>query len=153
MLLSDGEPNPWGSGLGLAAGYTLPNAIYLGGAFEYFFGGSADDVYGRRFSSNIWQLSAEGGYDLGLGEHFVVRPKLGFGLASARSPSKTALSNRRHLSDGVVAADSSRTKPLLCTSRQFRLFTRHLSLSFDRATRSCSPIRREGLIFSAGIGF
>ena len=35
--------NPWGLGLGLDAGYTLPNAVFLGGSFEYFFGEEIGD--------------------------------------------------------------------------------------------------------------
>jgi hypothetical protein len=54
----------------------LPAAIYLGGNFEYFFGDSVEGG-GLKIKSNIWQLSAEGGYDIGLGENFVIRPKVG----------------------------------------------------------------------------
>lgn len=79
--MNEGDLNPWGIGLGINGGYTLPNAVYLGGNIEYFFGDSAgDDINGA--SANIWQLSAEGGYDIGLGPIFVLRPKLGLGLAN-----------------------------------------------------------------------
>src|SRR3954470_14749046 len=79
--MNSGDVNPWGIGLGLDGGYTLPNAVYLGGNIEYFFGDSVgDDINGATI--NIWQLSAEGGYDIGLGPIFVLRPKVGLGLAN-----------------------------------------------------------------------
>lgn len=79
--LEEGDMNPWGPGIGIDAGYTLPSALYLGGAFDYFFGDTqeAGDI---EVSANVWQLMAEGGYDLGLGPYFVLRPKLGVGVAA-----------------------------------------------------------------------
>ena len=74
--MEEGDFNPWGPGIGVDAGYTLPSAVYIGGAFDYFFGEETDLVQG-----NIWQLMAEGGYDLGAGD-FVLRPLLGAGIAS-----------------------------------------------------------------------
>jgi hypothetical protein len=34
--LEAGDFNPWGLGLGIDAGYTLPPAVYVGGVFDYF---------------------------------------------------------------------------------------------------------------------
>jgi hypothetical protein len=79
-----GDDNPWRAGLGLNGGYTLSNALYLGGNFEYFFGQSyGDDAAGD--SANIWQFTGEVGYDLALGSIAVLRPKLGAGLATLQS--------------------------------------------------------------------
>jgi opacity protein-like surface antigen len=147
-LLSDGEPNPWGTGLGLSVGYTLPVAIYVGGNFEYFLGGSASTA-GFKISSNIWQLSAEGGYDFGLGENFVIRPKVGLGLANVSNEVEGCPA-------GLVcgAGRGSETKPLVAPGATFMLFTRHLSLAIDaRYAMVLSDPSVKGLIFSVGIGF
>jgi opacity protein-like surface antigen len=150
-LLSDGEPNPWGTGLGLSVGYTLPVAIYVGGNFEYFFGASSDDVPGLKVSSNIWQLSAEGGYDIGLGENFVIRPKIGLGIANAKSKIEGCGITDYCSGD---SASSSDTKPLVAPGATFMLFTRHVSLSFDaRYAIVLADPSAKALIFSAGIGF
>jgi hypothetical protein len=77
--------NPWGSGFGLDGGYTLSNAVYLGGSFEYFFGEEVGDNTNGA-SANLWQLSAEAGYDLGL-DTVVLRPTLGVGLANVNAKS------------------------------------------------------------------
>jgi hypothetical protein len=79
--MNEGDLNLWGPGLGLDVGYTLPNAVYVGGLFEYFFGETIEEG-NVKVKGNLWQLMAEGGYDLGLGPIFVLRPKLGAGFAS-----------------------------------------------------------------------
>jgi len=79
--MEDYEANPYGLGFGLRGGYTLDMNVYIGGNFEYFFGGS-ETVGGAEFSWNVWQLQVEGGYDLGFGPKFVVRPQLGLGLGA-----------------------------------------------------------------------
>jgi hypothetical protein len=79
-LTSGDTLNPWGTGIGLDGGYTLPNAVFLGASFEYFFGEKiGDDSNGA--SANLWQLSTEAGYDLGT-DVVVLRPKLGLGVAN-----------------------------------------------------------------------
>lgn len=82
--LEEGSLNPFGPGLGIGVGYTLPSAIYLGGVFDYFFGGSASGG-GREVTANIWQIMAEGGYDLALSDSWVLRGKGGFGYAGINS--------------------------------------------------------------------
>lgn len=71
----DGVVNPYKFGLGLRGGYTLGLPIYVGGLFDGFFGETEALVSGRSF---IFQ--AEGGYDLGLTDWLVLRPKIGLGL-------------------------------------------------------------------------
>jgi hypothetical protein len=145
-LLSDGDLNPWGTGLGLDLGYTLPQAIYLGGSFEYFFGDSVN-LGAQKLKSNIWQLSAEGGYDVGLGESFVIRPKVGVGIASARSSFEGCPA-------GLSCDSTSKTKPLVAPGATFMLFTQHLSLAVDvRYALVLSDPTTTGLIFSVGFGF
>jgi outer membrane protein with beta-barrel domain len=77
--VGDQDPSPYGVGLGLRAGVTLPMSLYLGGSFDYFFGESVtlDDV---ESSASLLQLMANVGYDLGLGP-LTLRPSLGLGFA------------------------------------------------------------------------
>jgi hypothetical protein len=77
--LGDQDPSPYGVGLGLRAGVTLPLSLYLGGSFDYFFGESVtlDDI---ESSASLLQLMANVGYDLGLGP-LTLRPSLGLGFA------------------------------------------------------------------------
>lgn len=118
-------PNPFGLGIGLDGGYTLPSAVYLGGNFDYFFGENESD-------SGLGQLAAEAGYDLGLGENFVVRPKVGAGIAFADSDAYFALA----------------------PGLKLMLFTSAVSLSTDfRYDMVFADPMLNALIFSAGIGF
>ena len=72
MELNEGNANPWGSGLGFNGGYTLPVIpIYLGGNIEYFFGNTVQGT-GFELKSRLWQIHAEGGYDIGLTDFFVL---------------------------------------------------------------------------------
>lgn len=70
--------NPYGIGIGLRGGVTLPSALYLGASFDYFFGDS-DDALDVDF--NLYQLMGNIGYDLGLGP-LTIRPSLGLGVAN-----------------------------------------------------------------------
>ncbi|MEO8180187.1 MAG: outer membrane beta-barrel protein [Deltaproteobacteria bacterium] len=76
--------NPYGAGLGLRLGVTLPAALYLGGSFAYFFGESEQAVLGLEQSRSVLQVMAHVGYDLGFGP-VTLRPQLGLGLAQAHS--------------------------------------------------------------------
>jgi hypothetical protein len=142
--MNDANLNPWGPGVGLNLGYTMANAVYLGGNAEYFFG-SSEESAGAKIEANIWQLSAEGGYDLGLGDSIVLRPKVGIGLASLQAEACL----------GAVCVDNSSTDFMLAPGGTFMLFTRSFSLSFDAryAMVFADAETAKGLIFSAGIGF
>jgi hypothetical protein len=145
-LLSEGEMNPWGTGLGIDVGYTLPNAIYLGANFEYFFGESLE-VLGVEANANVWQLSAEGGYDIGLGENFVIRPKIGLGIANLKL-------SYDGCPTGFSCASSSETEGLVAPGARFMLFTRHVSVAFDaRYAVVLSDPSAKAFIFSVGVGF
>lgn len=117
--------NPFGLGLGVDGGYTLPNAVYLGGNFDYFFGERASD-------SGLVMVMAEGGYDLGLGENFVIRPKAGLGFASVDSNGRFAI--------------APGTKLMLFTSAVSLSIDVRYALIFDDPTLN-------GLVMSFGIGF
>lgn len=136
--MEDGDFNPWGPGIGLDVGYTLPSAVYLGGAFDYFFG---DEQEGR--SANIWQLMAEGGYDLGAGP-FVLRPKLGVGFAS--------LNDELCVLD--ACSDESSTEFAIAPGATLMYIGEKISLSVDlRYDMIFAEQTLNALIFSAGIGF
>src|SRR5688500_2483467 len=87
LYMGDDEgdpPNPYGLGLGVDLGYTLGLGVYLGGEFNYFFGGSKEES-GIEVATNIMQYGAEVGYDIGLSPELVIRPKLGIGMGSAKA--------------------------------------------------------------------
>jgi hypothetical protein len=79
--LGDPDLSPYAFGLGFTAGVTLPSSLYLGGAFDYFFGES-DTLQGLDLNNSILQLQGRIGYDFGLGP-FTLRPNLGLGWATA----------------------------------------------------------------------
>jgi hypothetical protein len=79
----DAELNPYGVGLGLRLGVTLPASLYLGGSFDYFFGES-ETVLNEDVSLAILQLMGRVGYDLGVGP-ITLRPQIGFGYAQSSS--------------------------------------------------------------------
>jgi hypothetical protein len=82
LLVGDGELNPHAFGLGLRGGYTLDPHVYVGGLFDYFFGRSQESILGgNAVSARLWLAQAEGGYDLGLADWIVLRPKIGLGVA------------------------------------------------------------------------
>jgi len=77
----DPDLNPYGPGVGLRAGVTLPASLYLGASLDYFIGES-DSVAGVEASASVLQVLGNVGYDFGLGP-LTVRPVLGFGLAQS----------------------------------------------------------------------
>lgn len=93
------ELNPYGLGLGLRGGITLPSALYLGASFDYFFGES-DDAIDADFA--IYQLMANVGYDLGLGP-LTLRPSLGLGLANSSVEVSGPISFEETESDFVLS--------------------------------------------------
>jgi hypothetical protein len=143
--LNDGDLNPWGTGIGLEGGYTLPVLpVYVGGNAEYFFGGTLD-APGGNVDANVWQLSAEGGYDFGIGDHLVLRPKLGLGFAHLSE--ETCIDTLGCQSDG----DS---KPLLAPGAKLMLIFSRFELAFDaRYAIVTSDPTSKAFIFSVGVGF
>jgi opacity protein-like surface antigen len=146
--MEEGDLNPWGPGLGLAVGYTLPNAVYLGGNFDYFFGDSIE-APGTELSVNLWQLMAEGGYDLGLVNGFVLRPKLGVGLASVHSEICTTIGTSES------CESDSQSDFAIAPGVSFLYLGPVISLSVDLRYDMIFADEETGnaLILSAGIGF
>lgn len=73
-------------GIGARGGYTLDNALYLGGTFDYFFGDDHEQTYlGVRseVDYDLMVFTFEGGYDLGITHSLVVRPFGGLGMVRA----------------------------------------------------------------------
>ncbi len=159
--LKDTKPNPWGLGLGLGVGYTLPSGLYLGTQFEYFFGGQ-DTVPGPQplagesaltadVEANIWDLFAEVGYDLALGDEFVLRGKGDVGLASLSSRyCVTALPGV----EGFPCEDDSETALLVGPGAAFLYLGKSFSLTLEaRYDFVLTSPNHQGLIFTLGIGF
>jgi hypothetical protein len=141
----EGDFNPWGTGVGLTGGYTLPLIpIYVGGNAEYFFGSEAQQG-AIKLTGKLWQITAEGGYDIGLGENFVLRPKIGLGLATLSSETCTSLTG---------CNKDSESKSVVAPGATFMLFTDHFGLSLDvRYDMVLTDPVAKAIIFSVGIGF
>ena len=75
--------NPYGGGIGLRLGVTLPASLYLGGSFDYFFGESETNAADLEQSVSVLQLMARVGYDVDIGP-VTMRPQLGLGLAQSQ---------------------------------------------------------------------
>jgi hypothetical protein len=157
--MNEGDFNPWGVGLGLDGGYTLPNAVYIGGNFDYFFGDTVE-AGGVKLTGNVWQLMAEAGYDIGLGPTFVIRPKLGAGLGTLRAEMCV---------DGLGCNSDSSTNFALAPGVKAMLFLPHFELSVDLryamifsdgnsddpagTGNGSSSSTGKALIFAVGVGF
>lgn len=71
-------------GLGVQMGYTLPVGIYFGGVTDLFLLSERDRRGGVQVNNRVQILHVlgEGGFDFGLGDDFVLRPTVGFGLTN-----------------------------------------------------------------------
>jgi|SRR5882724_7564612 len=143
--LNDGDFNPWGTGLGLEVGYTLPLLhVYVGGNAEYFFG-TTKQALDVKVDGNIWQVTAEGGYDFGFGHHVVLRPKLGLGYANVIGESCIG---------GADCLKSNDNQAVIAPGAKLILIASHFELAFDaRYDVVLSDPTAKALIFSLGIGF
>ncbi|HET9959501.1 MAG TPA: outer membrane beta-barrel protein [Polyangiaceae bacterium] len=142
--MNEGDFNPWGLGLGLNGGITLPNAVYVGGVGEYFFG-DKEEAGGVKLTGNIWQLMAEGGYDVGLGPLFVLRPKVGLGLANSRS--ELCLT-------GLGCTKDNSSDFALAPGATFLVFLPMIKLSADvRYELVFAEETGKALIWTVGVGF
>ncbi len=74
----DQEVKPYGGGIGLSAGVTLPASLYPGASFDYFFGETEETQLGN-ITLSSYQLMADLGYDLSLAL-LTLRPSLGVGV-------------------------------------------------------------------------
>jgi hypothetical protein len=145
--MMEGDVNPWGTGLGLNVGYTMPNAIYLGGNAEYFFGESEETPISE-VSFNVWQLTAEGGYDVGLGKEFVLRPKIGLGIGTLRGKACFDLGM------GEECTSDSESEFAAIPGATFLYLGQSFSLGVDvRYAMIFAEETADALIFSVGVGF
>ena len=75
----------WQVGWGGAVGRTLKNSIYIGGSLDAYQGEQFHYIPADKRSpfvgGNYWQGQAQVGYDIGLSEHWLWRPKVGAGAA------------------------------------------------------------------------
>ena len=76
--------NPYGGGIGLRLGVTLPASLYLGGSFDYFFGDSETNAAEVEQSASLFQLMARVGYDVGIGP-VTLRPQVGLGFLQSHT--------------------------------------------------------------------
>lgn len=143
----EGDMNPFGPGLGLDAGYTLPSAIYFGGVFDYFFG-DTEEGPGYEVDANVWQVMAEGGYDFALSDSWVLRGKGGVGYGALKSEScvsGVAGNTCSDDSDGGLAVAPGLSLMYLGPSFSFSADGRYDMVFADETLN--------GFIFSFGIGF
>ena len=151
--LEKGSFNPWGTGIGVAGGYTLAQGIYLGGNFDYFLGEEAQrfEPTDPGYSANYWELMAMGGYDFGLSEHWVLRPKLGAGIAQLRF--EVCVTDL--VGDNEACTADSETDPMIAPGVSILYLGPSFSLSID--TRYDMIFADEemanAIVWSFGIGF
>jgi hypothetical protein len=129
--------NPYGLGVGLRGGVTLPASLYLGASFDYFFGES-ETIAGIETSVSLLQLMAHLGYDLGVGP-FTLRPSLGLGLAEV---SGEALGFENSESDFVASPGA-----------EFLIGLGLLSVSAEARYNKVFADDADGLVLGVGLGF
>jgi hypothetical protein len=99
--------NPWGFGFGLRGGYNI-GRIYVGGHFAYHFGSSAEFISPGlsivEVDYNLWDLSAEAGYDFPFSDKLTVRPSLLLGVSRLGASSDSVVFG------GDVAVSAGSTK-------------------------------------------
>jgi Outer membrane protein beta-barrel domain len=135
-----GDPplNPYGPGVGLRAGVTLPLALYLGASLDYFVGES-DTIAGIDTSASLLQVLADVGYDAGLGP-LTLRPSLGLGFAQSSLEA-----------DGIDTSDGNF---VLSPGAELIIGLGLLSVSGEvRYNKVFADGDVDGLILGVGIGF
>jgi hypothetical protein len=134
----DPELNPYGPGLGLRAGVTLPASLYLGASLDYFLGES-ETVAGFDTSRSLLQVLANVGYDAGLGP-LTLRPSLGFGLAESSAE--------------ALGIDSSESDFVLSPGAELIIGLGLMSVSGEvRYNKVFADADTDGLILGLGLGF
>jgi hypothetical protein len=134
--LDDPPLNPYGPGLGLRAGVTLPASLYLGASLDFFFGES-DTIAGVDTSSSLFQVLANVGYDAGFGP-LTLRPSLGLGLADTTVE---------------VVAERSESSFVLSPGAELIIGLGLMSVSGEVRYNKVFEGDADGLIFGVGIGF
>lgn len=146
--MEDGDLNPYGFGLAPQGGYTISPGVYIGGRFDYFFGGSEKvSVLGveAETSFNIYQFLLEAGYDVGLNEAMVLRPKLGLGFGKVSA---------EMCSGGTCIEADSDTEFVLSPGVNFLYNFDPIYLNIDaRYNMLMAEENSEAFVLGAGAGF
>jgi len=144
LEMNEGDFNPWASGLSATVGYTMPMAVYVGGYFDYFFGREVS-VEGVLTRGNVWQLMGEGGYDVGFGDIWVLRPKVGLG--AARLSVETCPL-------GLPCSSAAQLHLALAPGATFMVFVGRFKLAFDaRYDLIFAETTTNAVVLSLGVGF
>jgi Outer membrane protein beta-barrel domain len=134
--VGDQELNPYGLGLGLRAGVTLPMSLYLGASFDYF-AGETQTVANFDNSAAIYQLMANVGYDVGFGP-LTLRPVLGLGYANTSV-------------EGLE--DHSSSDFVLAPAAELIIGLGLLSVGAEvRYNKVFSDVDRDGVVLGVGLG-
>jgi hypothetical protein len=134
---ADLELNPYGLGVGLRGGVTLPASLYLGASFDYFFGESAT-ILGIETSASRLQLMAHLGYDLGLGP-FTLRPSLGLGMSD--------------ISVEVAGLEESESDFVASPGAEFLIGLGLLSVSAEARYNKVFADDQDAMVLGLGLGF
>jgi hypothetical protein len=134
---AEGAPNPYSVGLNARAGLTLDSDVYVGGMFEYFFGGSAGGTDGSAL-----QFMVEGGYDLALSPTAILRPKLGAGLSHITFSA----------SGGDTTESLSASKLAVAPAVQAVISAGSVLLALEARFNLVLDADANGLILGAGVG-
>lgn len=148
--LGDTEVGPWGPGVGIGVGYTLDSGIYFGGLVEYFFGQRGTEGVAE-VKENLIQLVGEGGYDLGLSEHWVARGK---GFVGGARLAREACSSVMIPGGAESCTDASSFELGLGPGAALMYLGKSFSFSVDaRYELVMSDPAESAVILAAGIGF
>jgi hypothetical protein len=143
--VADSDLNPYGLGLGLRAGVTLPMSLYLGASFDYF-AGESEEILGADISVGIYQLMANVGYDLGLGPiPLTLRPSLGFGYSHLNADVGDA--------DIQIGSEDSESDFVLSPGAELILGLGLLTLSAEARYNKVFADDSDGVILGVGVGF
>jgi len=142
--VGDQELNPYGPGLGLRAGVTLPMSLYLGASFDYF-AGETQTVANFDTTVAIYQLMADVGYDIGFGP-LTLRPVLGLGYANTSVDFSGGGS-------GLSFEDNSSSDFVLAPAAEFIIGLGLLSVGAEiRYNKVFADDDRDAVVLGIGLG-
>jgi hypothetical protein len=153
VKLAGPKLNPWAFGLGVSVGYTLPMGVYVGVPFNYFFGTRDESATGY-VELRLWQIGVEGGYDLALGNHVVLRFKAGVGYA-AMTQEGCGPTECWSVGNGEPYFGPGLTFLYLGPGFSFTVDARYEFIPLDGRHQLLPSEERlaQGLLFSVGFGF
>lgn len=136
--------NPYGFGLELAAGATLPLSLYVGASFDAFFGETESLGSGLDVSRSCYQLMGNLGYDFGLGP-LTLRPELGVGYSLGTIESKGGAQN-------VSARDVSTNGAIVAPGAEFFVGLGLLNLSAQARYQLVTGTNSNSVVLGLGVG-